>query len=477
VNQRGRGILVLSLVILALASIYIFITFNESAKQSSTRVEADPYPEPLASVNPLEVHRITVSGTDGFSVERNGETFSLVSPALAYPLLDQDAVGNLFRALARPAPDMLVYDSTATTPQDGNDALPALSDFGLDSPTVVTVDYHEKPSLTLEFGGPSPGGKIYGSLGGDPRVWTFPKADTDLFLGGLRVIRNRDLPFVDLQDLQSLAMKTRGQTLDLLRDDTAETGFYLSPFRLLAPYPVTLPVDGDALSRLLARIKPFSISTFIDDPVPPSHYGLDPPHGVLSLKDSTRELVIVVGNDVPGVEGEVYARLGTMPFVFTLAATSLEFMGTTNAFDLVAKLPMLVPVDSVGSIDIDQNGIRRTLSIKRASSPAGGTVKGEELFYASGNAVEESAFLEAYKALIGIALEGDLPAELIPKLPEKPSLAVTMHRTDGKSGLAFQFFDASKDFMAYRWAPGLWFAVSKSQIAAALRTMDSLLQP
>ena len=465
-NRRGRNILVLSIAILSLVIIYSYLTLKKPSAPPEDTEAAVTYQAPLASINPLDVNRVTVSGVGGFSLERDGTGFRLVSPALEYPLLDQDAVERLFSFMARPVPDELVHES-----------LPIPQDFGLDTPIVVKAEYGERPGLTLEFGGSSPGGKTYGRVSGDTRVWTFSKSDTGLFIDGLDALRSTTLPFVDLQDLQSLVIQTAGKTIELVREDSSEEGFYLSPYRLLAPYPTALPVDSDSLSRLIASIAPFSIASFVDGSGSLSSYGLEPQKTMFLLRDSTQELKIIVGHAVPGSEGEVYAKLDTVPFVFTIKASSLAFMNSTSAFDLVAKLPMLVPVDSIDMINVDHEGIRRTLSIVRSAVKPGAQTNSSEEYFASGRPVDKAIFLEAYKALIGIAIEGDLPASLKGSIPAQASLVITMRRSDGKGELSYQFFDVSKDFMAYRWAPGLWFAVSISQVKAAMAEMDRLLQP
>jgi hypothetical protein len=469
-SRRLRSILVLLALVMVLAAGYAII---ELVKPFDKPVEAwtpPSYPDPLLSVDPGTVVRVSLAGASTIVFERHGNGYRLVQPSLAQPRLQVSKVAQLFSALARIAPEELVLD-----PADDGAAAARSAEFGLDHPVVASADFSDGSRFELELGGYSPGGKIYARQRGDARIWTLSSWGNELMLQDLVDFRDRSLPFVELQDLGMLAIRVRGTTIRLEQGDPNEDGFFMSHLRLTAPYWRPLPVDADALGRLMERIQPFSIASFVDVPVSLANLGLNPPQVDLLIGDSRQQLHLLAGREVPDKPGEVYAKLADNPLIFTIDSAALTFAMDASPFALLSKLPMLIPIDSVDTITVDHAGRQHSLSIERGPPHETAGAERGESFFANGRPMEDKLFRQAYQALIGLALEGELPASLRNSIAREPALTITFKRNAGRATAVYRLFNVSRDFMAFQYDSELWFAISVSQVERAMANFEALI--
>jgi hypothetical protein len=325
------------------------------------------------------------------------------------------------------------------------------------------------------LGGRSPGGKYYGRKQGEAKIWTFSSWGNESFFKPLDDFRDRFLPQANPQDIIELAIAGAGVNIRMTRMEAQEDGFFMSSHKLMSPYPRPLPVDSEAFGKLVEKIPPFTVASFVDDGAPLSSYGLSNPALTVTLRDGEGGYQLSVGKAVPGKPGEVYATMAGDPRVFTLKESDLEFSRGIDPFRLISKLPMLIPIDSVDYIILEYGGKKRTLTLTRGPKPEKEDEEREEKFFSEGRPIEDKDFRQAYQAIIGIALEGNLSPELRATVDRKPMLTITYIRNEGLPPLSYSLYRASRDFLSFGWTSDVRFAVSSSQVEANLGKIDAIL--
>lgn len=468
--------------LVVLGGLYAWVELAKPFDKKTEAAEKTETPDPLLSVDPAQVTALGFSRGDGttFVIRRNGASFSLAEPRLAEPRLLEGEAKKAFDAAARIAPDALIYDPEAPLP--AGSSAPMLQDFGLseDAARSVRVETADGKATILEFGDQSASGKTYARLAGDPRVWAFSSWALSDLDRDLIEFRDRSLPTVDLQKLTELRLRQAGEKE--LRIQPVDPGdeFVMTSHKMVSPFREPIAVDQQRFGDFLQKIPTATIDAFLDGTQPSlAAAGLAAPSMELYLSDGEKKLDLLLGADAGN--GRRFAKLAGEKTIFLVLDGYFASLRDVQPFDLVARLPMLVGIDTLDSLTIDRPGekplvmsIQRNPAAVATAGDPGKKPEVQESYFMDGTKVEESVFKTAYQNAIGIAVDGTVPAGSRPA--GAPTLTLTFRRNGGEAERAWSFVPLGADFLAL--VPGgtaakdAEFAVSKVRLTTAMAEID-----
>jgi len=328
--KRWRNVIILGLVLAVLVAAYFLLKGKEAA--------GNPEPSPTPGENPEavsllgfqrdDIEKIILEYEDGhkvvlemadkdvefITIEDDGtETVTINKVRMwdtkDYPV-DQNVVNNIVYGGVNARTNRLID----ADPQD-------LSIYGLDKPVTVTFFNKDGESETIQVGNATPTGDYYYVKKGDGKeVYTlvsylaeYLKPDRFSLISKMLYHRS-DLTYEDMTELT------------FYRDGELVFSAYLKnpPVDWLITEPLEISVNLQNMDRFLRGLADIKASRVVDDLSSDlEQYGLDEPRCVFRYTLGDRQYELKIGKR----EGaEYYAMMEGKNFVFTVSASSLNFL-------------------------------------------------------------------------------------------------------------------------------------------------------
>ena len=280
----------------------------------------------------------------------------------------------------------------------------------------------------------------------------------------LSAYRITTLDVIDKNTLVHTKVTYQGETLELYPDEVQRLG---GEYKLSVNGGESIACQIDPVQELLSAIPPFEIIQFVEDEVEDlKPYGLEEPKTSVTFTRQTtageKEVVTYHFGEVVN-EKEIYFRQEGIQEVYTMDRYAVEnWLQMLDAFKLREKMMMLVPIDSVDTVEISVGDKKHTLSLKRESE--------EVVSYISDTKhVAEEAFKQAYAAIISIRLDTELQKEVA----EEEVARITFQLSDGQQQ-TYSFYAYDTQFYAYQLEDGRYAGCNKGQFDYMLEQLKSL---
>jgi len=296
--MRGLRSFVGLLVVLVALGAYLY--FVESKRTPGGDAEKK---DKVFAVEPDAIEEVTIKSETGdtTALKKSGTGWQVVSPASAPA--DGAEVSGITSNLSTLEQQRVIEENPAN-----------LAEFGLEKPRVEVTFKSGGQEHRLLIGGKTPtGADLYAKTAAQPKVFLIASYLDSSF--------NRST--FDLRD--KAALKFERDTADSLEIATAERTlkFAKANGEWQIAQPATSRQDASAIEGLITRLSGLQMKTLAAaEPAELAKYGLDTPAATVRIGSGSSLATLLVGSAAE--EGNVYAKDGSRPAVFTIEASLLE---------------------------------------------------------------------------------------------------------------------------------------------------------
>lgn len=216
-------------------------------------------------------------------------------------------------------------------------------------------------------------------------------------------------------------------------------------WEILNPYDETATVNTETMYKLFDVLSGFDFSTTAEVPDgtdtgvagSTTTMQIDYTESTDTSAEADKTVTLLLGNEddlgnryvaVAGYENEVY----------TIPSSTLEAIYSLNPFDYILKIPALVNIDTVESIDIKTKESSYTMKIKDGK------------YYMGDKEVEKETFTTLYQALLNVMLDSNLDTPKADNEKEEV-LRMVFHRNTKEAPeitLTYYTYDGNYDSVA-----------------------------
>ena len=411
IHQQSRVKIILSILIMCVVGVAVFFIAQllapspEDEDQNIVQVEdtSKIFSNRLkTAVSKVEV---TFNGTTlAFSMDENDYITYDADPE--YPL-DQTNIGSLFYQMGTMRADSTVaYDHSN------------LAAYGLDNPqAVANVVYDDGETATYYLGSRTPvGTSYYFMVEGDEGVYTcFTSVYTYLSKTLADYREGALLDTIEIENMRSVIINNGKEEINMRPYNDDDVYLSVIGWKMLSPYDVD--VDTEELDQFLETISGITLGSYVDTTEELSKYGLENPKGRLYLLDgSGNEIEIFIGDAANS--SNYYVINAQMPNdVYLMSSTYVDAVLNSEAILYANTFASLINISYVDTIEIESESGTDVITIERAEqfdengelkTLSNGQPDYAETFYLNGQLIEEDAFREVYKLIIGITMSGEV---------------------------------------------------------------------
>lgn len=252
-------------------------------------------------------------------------------------------------------------------------------------------------------------------------------------------------PTITSDGIRKLVLKRDGEEIFCLSKEPADYKMEFDYWEILNPYDETATVNTETMYKLFDVISGFDFSTTADVPEgtdtgvagSTTTMQIDYTDNTDTSADADKTMTLLLGNEddlgnryvaIEGYENEVYK----------IPTSTLEAIYALNPFDYILKIPALVNIETVESIDIKTKEFSYTMKIKDGK------------YYIGDKDVEKETFTTLYQALLNVMLDSNLDTPKAENEKEQV-LNVVFHRTTKEAPeitLTYYTYDGNYDSAA-----------------------------
>lgn len=296
--MRGLRSFIGLLAILVALGAYLY--FVESKRTPGDAVDQKPK---VFAVEADKIDEVTIKAEAGetTTLKKTGTEWQIVAPAAAGP--DEAEISGITTNLATLEQQRLIDEN----PGD-------LTAFGLAEPRVEIAFTSGGEEHRLLIGSKTPtGGDLYAKTAAQPTVFLIASYLESTFDRSTFDLRDKTALKIDREGADRLEIVTAADTLKFARSSGA--------WAIVEP-AVDRP-DVAAIEGLVARLTSLQMKALAAaDPTDLKPYGLHDPAATVRIGSGSSLATLLVGSAAE--EGDVYAKDGSRPAVFTLEASLLE---------------------------------------------------------------------------------------------------------------------------------------------------------
>ena len=252
-------------------------------------------------------------------------------------------------------------------------------------------------------------------------------------------------PTITSDGIRKLVLKRDGEEIFCLSKEPADYKMEFDYWEILNPYDETATVNTETMYKLFDVISGFDFSTTADVPEgtdtgvagSTTTMQIDYTDNTDTSADADKTMTLLLGNEddlgnryvaIEGYENEVYK----------IPTSTLEAIYALNPFDYILKIPALVNIETVESVDIKTKDASYTMKIKDGK------------YYIGDKDVEKETFTTLYQALLNVMLDSNLDTPKAENEKEQV-LNVVFHRTTKEAPeitLTYYTYDGNYDSAA-----------------------------
>lgn len=245
--------------------------------------------------------------------------------------------------------------------------------------------------------------------------------------------------------IRKLVLKRDGEEIFCLSKEPADYKMEFDYWEILNPYDETATVNTETMYKLFDVLSGFDFSTTADVPEgtdtgvagSTTTIQIDYTENTDTSADADKTITLLLGNEddlgnryvaVEGYENEVYK----------IPSSTLDAVYSLNPFDYILKIPALVNIETVESVDIKTKDSSYNMKIK------------DSKYYIGDKAVEKETFTTLYQALLNVMLDSNLDSPKADNEKEEV-LNVVFHRNTKKAPeitLTYYTYDGNYDSVA-----------------------------
>jgi hypothetical protein len=406
--KMARNLIILVVILCVLVGAFYYVQTMEPKDEDEE--DSDPISEVVSTLDKEKIIELTV--------EREGETLTLYKEKDEWKVkghedveLDQTRAGDSAHFISEVrAKDIIEGESQN------------LADFGLEKPRmVITVKLENGESKSFRIGDETPDKSgSYMMMNDDEKIYVVFSSLVNSMKVDLDALRDFAVVKYKADDLRYIKMKQKDQpAIELVYGDTSV--FSVSDWVMKEPYQ--WGVDGKTLGEILGKITSLELNEYVADGEENlKEYGLDEPSASLEVKgkdEKTVELILGKKKD----DDLVYCMLGGNDAIYTIEQSQVDFL-KTEPFKMISRYALVVKEDTVDKLSLESPDQSGTVEIVR---------EGEKVSYKlDGSQVDEEAFKEFYKELVGLELDGTVKEEA----DGNPEITVTFHRNESPEAIS-----------------------------------------
>lgn len=252
-------------------------------------------------------------------------------------------------------------------------------------------------------------------------------------------------PTITSDGIRKLVLKRDGEEIFCLSKEPADYKMEFDYWEILNPYDETATVNTETMYKLFDVLSGFDFSTTAEVPDgtdtgvegSTTTMQIDYTESTDTSAEADKTVTLLLGNEddlgnryvaVAGYENEVY----------TIPSSTLEAIYNLNPFDYILKIPALVNIDTVESIDIKTKESSYTMKIKDGK------------YYMGDKEVEKETFTTLYQALLNVMLDSNLDTPKADNEKEEV-LRMVFHRSTKEAPeitLTYYTYDGNYDSVA-----------------------------
>lgn len=252
-------------------------------------------------------------------------------------------------------------------------------------------------------------------------------------------------PTITSDGIRKLVLKRDGEEIFCLSKEPADYKMEFDYWEILNPYDETATVNTETMYKLFDVLSGFDFSTTAEVPDgtdtgvegSTTTMQIDYTESTDTFAEADKTVTLLLGNEddlgnryvaVAGYENEVY----------TIPSSTLEAIYNLNPFDYILKIPALVNIDTVESIDIKTKESSYTMKIKDGK------------YYMGDKEVEKETFTTLYQALLNVMLDSNLDTPKADNEKEEV-LRMVFHRSTKEAPeitLTYYTYDGNYDSVA-----------------------------
>lgn len=245
--------------------------------------------------------------------------------------------------------------------------------------------------------------------------------------------------------IRKLVLNRDGEEIFSLSKEPADYKMEFDYWEILNPYDETATVNTETMYKLFDVLSGFDFSTTAEVPDgtdtgvagSTTTMQIDYTESTDTSAEADKTVTLLLGNEddlgnryvaVAGYENEVY----------TIPTSTLEAIYNLNPFDYILKIPALVNIDTVESIDIKTKESSYTMKIKDGK------------YYMGDKEVEKETFTTLYQALLNVMLDSNLDTPKADNEKEEV-LRMVFHRNTKEAPeitLTYYTYDGNYDSVA-----------------------------
>lgn len=245
--------------------------------------------------------------------------------------------------------------------------------------------------------------------------------------------------------IRKLVINRDGEEIFSLSKEPADYKMEFDYWEILNPYDETATVNTETMYKLFDVLSGFDFSTTAEVPDgtdtgvagSTTTMQIDYTESTDTSAEADKTVTLLLGNEddlgnryvaVAGYENEVY----------TIPSSTLEAIYNLNPFDYILKIPALVNIDTVESIDIKTKESAYTMKIKDGK------------YYMGDKEVEKETFTTLYQALLNVMLDSNLDTPKADNEKEEV-LSMVFHRNTKEAPeitLTYSTYDGNYDSVA-----------------------------
>lgn len=303
-------------LILALLNLIAFgaIYYLESGSEEEP---AKRQPRPILSSSITESDRVEIGGEavpERRVLVRERDSWRLEEPVVwrANP----NAVDRIFRAL------LFLRREIGFSMEDVERNNQSLADYGLETPALELSFRRGDAVTTVRIGAPTEVGNRFYLLGpSGERIFVVDEEVVRSVALDLQDLRSDGLFAMDFFEVREIALRPgNGRNLQIRLAATENGWVFEAPIQTRAS---AAAVD----SRLQRLLETPVVSLQPEDRIPPNESGIVEPRLRVSLEDGGGQTAFLLGDPVPGREGEAYGKLEGTPTIVTVPEAPFLALG------------------------------------------------------------------------------------------------------------------------------------------------------
>lgn len=454
--KRSTRLLIAALVIAALVVALVLIRNRPGELPEADGTNADADRVTILDVPRESITSIAVDRPDGSLNLRAGPD-GVLTPVYRYDVtFDDSKIGRIVGSVA----SLMSQRVIEAAPGD-------VGQYGLTAPSarvVASVAGGDPVSILVGSRTPS-GGAYYVQRIGDPAVYAVSAAWVSPFFYSLDDLRDKTLPVIDLQKLETVQIHTlAGRTIEVepLPADNDDPGLSLTAMIVTKPYTRPQQVSTTWLDGLADILPAIEVVRFVDDnPQDLSSYGLEPPRASFRIADDASVLDLQIGD--PITDGR-YARRSDGGPVFVVSGT--ESLVDLTPYTTITPFIFIVDIDLVDSVTVESADATYVASITRtpAENPDDDPI---ETFFLNGTEVEDGLFRDLYQWLIGLQADADNEDPV----PGTPDVTITYRLNDGSEDVRIEFVPHDANYYAVYRDARSEFLITRNKVRRMLAAL------